>query len=297
MSIQATLKGRKAYKAHGNGDYAGAMKLYEEAYAEGMDNPRWILGYTVLLLRDGQYQKAREILVKLQKHPALAPDQKIQLFVNYSAAVFRMGDLEKGVSLLERQHAHNPCGLLYQTLGYLYVEKFSPERTPDFDALEAEARAKAEAEAAAKAAEAAEASEGAEDAEGAEEKAEPAPAEPAVPEKPLREAWREDMDKAEAFIRESIDYDDEDSVCLDNMGQWLYRVRGDKAAAREWFEKALKQKENQIDTLWFLSRYDLEAGDRAAARKKIETILEGRFSPLNYVTRSMAEEELARLKG
>ena len=148
MSMKGMMIGRKAYKAHGNGNYAEALKLYDEAWAEGMDNPRWILGYTVLLLRDGQYAKAREILVKLQKSPALSPDMKNQLFINYAAAVYRMGELEKGIRLLERQHEHGPAGLIYQTLGYLYVEKYAPENTPDFDALEAAALAEAQAAAA-----------------------------------------------------------------------------------------------------------------------------------------------------
>ena len=87
-------------------------------------------------------------------------------------------------------------------------------------------------------------------------------------------------------------------MCLDNLGQWLYRVMGDPEGAKEWFDKALKIKPGQIDTLWFLSRYDLEKGDKAAALQKMEAILEnGRFSPLNFVNRKLAEDELARLKG
>ena len=299
MSLKGMMTGRKAYKAHGNGNYAEAMKLYEEAWNEGMDNPRWILGYTVLLLRDGQYAKAREILVKLQKNPALGPELKNQLFINYAAAVFRMGEMEKGVRLLERQHEHAPSGLIYQTLGYLYVEKYLPENTPDFDALEAAARAEAAEAAAKEAAEAAEAAEAGETGDAAEtEEAVEAPAAPAEAKPSAREEWAKAVEKAEAFIRESVEYDDEDSVCLDNLGQWLYRVRDDKAGAKEWFEKALKIKPGQIDTLWFLSRYDLDKGDNQAALKKIEDILDnGRFSPLNFVDKKMAEDELARLKG
>ena len=287
MSMKGMMIGRKAYKAHGNGNYAEALKLYDEAWAEGMDNPRWILGYTVLLLRDGQYAKAREILVKLQKSPALSPDMKNQLFINYAAAVYRMGELEKGIRLLERQHEHGPAGLIYQTLGYLYVEKYAPENTPDFDALEAAALAEAQA-AAAEAAEEGEAAAETEETPAAQEEAKPS----------AREEWEQGKAKAEAFIRESIEYDDEDSVCLDNLGQWLYRVMGDQEGAKEWFDKALKIKPGQIDTLWFLSRYDLEKGDKAAALQKMEAILEnGRFSPLNFVNRKLAEDELARLKG
>ena len=63
-----------------------------------------------------------------------------------------------------------------------------------------------------------------------------------------------------------------------------------------WFDKAIAEKESQIDTLWFLSRYDLENGDRDTAIARLEKALEGRFSPMNFCSKAMAEEELARLK-
>lgn len=99
-----------------------------------------------------------------------------------------------------------------------------------------------------------------------------------------------------AFIQESVDYDDEDPVCLDNLGQAYYRVTGEKDKAKEWFEKAHAEKDSQIDTLWFLSRYDLETGDKAAAIAKLEKALDGRFSPLNFCTKDMVQEEVERLK-
>ena len=70
----------------------------------------------------------------------------------------------------------------------------------------------------------------------------------------------------------------------------------DKEQARPWFDKALEEKEGQIDTLWFLSRYDLENGDKAKAIARLEKALEGRFSPLNYATKDKVEKEIARLK-
>ena len=93
-----------------------------------------------------------------------------------------------------------------------------------------------------------------------------------------------------------MEYDDEDSVSLDNLGQTYYRVLGDKETALTWFTKALEQKPGQIDTLWFLSRYDVENKDYAAAITKLEKALEGRFSPLNKVSKAEVEQEVARLK-
>ena len=66
--------------------------------------------------------------------------------------------------------------------------------------------------------------------------------------------WQEGIDKMFAFIQESVDYDDEDPVCLDNLGQAYYRVTGEKDKAKEWFEKAHAEKDSQIDTLWFLGK-------------------------------------------
>ena len=94
-----------------------------------------------------------------------------------------------------------------------------------------------------------------------------------------------------------MDYDEEDPICLDNLGQTYYRVLGDKEKARPWFEKAHAMKEEQIDTLYFLSRYDLDKGDKAAALQKLEKAAEGRFSPLNYCDRDVILAEIAALKG
>ena len=105
-----------------------------------------------------------------------------------------------------------------------------------------------------------------------------------------------DAEKAQNYNLEALEYDDEDPVILDNLGQIYYRLMHDKEKAREYFEKAHAIKPGQIDTLYFLSRYDLDEGKREAALEKLEQTLEGRFSPLNYVTRGMVEAEVKRLR-
>ena len=290
MGLKAMLKAQKAYKAHAKGDRETAMRLYEEAVEAGLDQPRFLLAYSVLLIRSGQYEKARNILVGMQRNPALAPAQKTELFVNYAACAYKMGELDKGINLLKRQHAHAPSGLLYQTLGYLLVEKYDRANAPDFDALEAAAAAEAEQK------DAAELPEEAGEAAAAETPAAEEAAAPAPPPAPTpREAWQQGVAETEAFLLEAVDYDEEDAICLDNMGQFLYRVKGDREKAREWFDRAHRQKPGQIDTLWFLSRYDLEAGDKAAALEKLKRAAEGRFSPLNHKDKASIEAEIARL--
>ena len=262
------FKANKAYRLQRNGQAEEAIRLYEEAFAEGMNDPRYVLAYALLLIRKEEYQKAKEFLVKHQKAPGMTPEQRVTLLVDYAACCFRLGDVDKGISTLEQQFRKTETGLLYQTLGYLYVEKYDAANRPAFEEEEA---AEAGQEAA---------------AETAEDK-----------QLSPREAWDAGAEKAEAFIRKSVEYDEEDSICLDNLGQFLYRVREDKAGAKEWFEKALAIKDSQIDTLYFLSRYDEEAGDKQAALEKLEKAVTGRFSALNYCRKETVEKEILRLKG
>lgn len=277
MGFMATIKAQQAMRAHGKGDLEQAKKLYEEAIDKGLMSARPMLGYAILLIREGSYDKAMPLLIKAQKCPDLTPDQKSQLFVDYAACLMKKGELDKAIHLLEKQHNRAPIGLTYQTLGYMYVEKYSGAKPV----------AEAEPE---KAAEAPEMP----DTEASTEAAEEQPK--VKTQEDIDREWQEGIDKMFAFIQESVDYDDEDPVCLDNLGQAYYRVTGEKDKAKEWFEKAHAEKDSQIDTLWFLSRYDLEAGDKAAAIAKLEKALDGRFSPLNFCTKEMVQKEIERLK-
>ncbi|OLA22098.1 MAG: hypothetical protein BHW29_10605 [Faecalibacterium sp. CAG:74_58_120] len=280
MGFMATIKAQQAMRAHGKGDLEQAKKLYEEAIDKGLMSARPMLGYAILLIREGSYDKAMPLLIKAQKCPDLTPDQKSQLFVDYAACLMKKGELDKAIHLLEKQHNRAPIGLTYQTLGYMYVEKYSGAKPV----------AEAAPEKAAEAPEMPEAPETEASTEAAEEQ-------PKVKtQEDIDREWQEGIDKMFAFIQESVDYDDEDPVCLDNLGQAYYRVTGEKDKAKEWFEKAHAEKDSQIDTLWFLSRYDLEAGDKAAAIAKLEKALDGRFSPLNFCTKDMVREEVERLK-
>ena len=105
-----------------------------------------------------------------------------------------------------------------------------------------------------------------------------------------------DAQKALAYNQEAMAYDDEDAVTLDNIGQIYYRLMNDKKEARQYFEKAHKIKPKQIDTLYFLALYDEADGNPEKAADKLETALEGNFSPLNHVSRLMAQEAYDRVK-
>ena len=232
MEILKQFKVRAALAKHNKGDKEEAFNQYEQLYNEGVVMASYMLPYSVLLLRRGgdeNIRKVKEVLVKAQKASDLTPDKRQQLLMNYSVACWKLGEKDKAISTMEASHRKAPCGLTYQTLGFLYVEYG-------------------------------------------------------------------DAEKALAYNLEALDYDDDDSIVLDNLGQTYYRLLNDKEKAKPYFEKALKSKPGQIDTLYFLSRYDLEKGDNAEAIHKLELALDGNFSPLNIKSREEISQEIERIR-
>ena len=227
MSMMTAIKVRKAAALVSKGNTEEAMKLYQEALDEGCQDAKALLTYSVLLFKAERFQEARELLVKIQKYP-MTDDTRRQMFVNYANTVFKLGDTQKAIDVLEHQHEKQESGLIYETLGYLYVEAGETE-------------------------------------------------------------------KALEYNTKAYEYDDEDAITLDNLGQTYYRLVGDRKTAKEYFEKALAVRPGQIDTLYFLAQYDLEAGDKQSAREKLEKALEGRFSPLNYATKEKIQAILDTL--
>ena len=123
MGFFANLAGQKALTAHGNAQYDKAMKLYEEAYAKGMDAPRLLRGDSVLLIRTRQFDKALEVLKKIEKAPGLKPKDKADLHTNYAIILWQKGHLDRALEVLDDVFRHNKNGTIYSIIGYLKIEK------------------------------------------------------------------------------------------------------------------------------------------------------------------------------
>ncbi len=226
------FKIKSALMKHQKGKKEEAMAEYGELYSSGVVSAAYMLPYSVLLLKKGgeeNYLLVKEVLKKAEKASDMTPDKKQQLFVNYAVANYKLGEIDKAINLLEASHKKGPCGMTYQALGFLYIEKGDPE-------------------------------------------------------------------KALAYNEEALEYDDEDPVVLDNLGQVWYRLMNDREKAREYFQKAHELKDTQIDTNYFLALYDIEDGKKEEAAAKLETALEGNFSPLNYATPDGIKKLLAEIK-
>lgn len=102
-------------------------------------------------------------------------------------------------------------------------------------------------------------------------------------------------EKAMAYNREALEYDDEDPVILDNMGQ-LYYVMGDLANARKYFEEAYSHRKDQVDILYHLSLVEERDGDMEAALRYAERASECAINTLNDVTPDQVRQRCARLR-
>ncbi|MBQ4264714.1 MAG: tetratricopeptide repeat protein [Clostridia bacterium] len=122
MSFMGNMTGNKALTAHSKGDYRTALKLYEEAYAKGMDKPKLLKSYSVLLIRTSQFDKALEIIKQLEKMPMDAKS-KTDLHINYAIILWQKGYLDRALEILEDEFRHTKNGTLYSIIGYLKIEK------------------------------------------------------------------------------------------------------------------------------------------------------------------------------
>ena len=132
MSFMGNMTGNKALTAHSKGDYRTALKLYEEAYEKGMDKPRLLRGYSVLLIRTSQFDKALEVLKRMEKMPMDAKE-KTDLHINYAIILWQKGHLDRAMEILEDEFRHTKNGTLYSIIGYLKIEQGDAEEAIRFN--------------------------------------------------------------------------------------------------------------------------------------------------------------------
>lgn len=127
MSFMGNMAGNKALTAHGKGEYDKALELYNEAYNKGMDKPRLLRGYSVLLIRKGQFDRALEVLKKMEKLPGLQPKDKADIHINYAIILWQKGHLDRALEILMDEFRHMKNGTIYSIIGYLKIEKGDAE--------------------------------------------------------------------------------------------------------------------------------------------------------------------------
>ena len=136
-AAKAALSGNRAYRMHvdanklaGEGKpreakekYAEALRLYDEADRFGNASSNIVQGHALLLLREGQTERAKELLEKMSKNKSLSKEDWFQLRVQYSICLWRMGELDKAMETMGRAAAYKMNGNVYSTMGMYWVDK------------------------------------------------------------------------------------------------------------------------------------------------------------------------------
>ena len=132
MGFLTNIKANKAYRLHAKGDLEAARAGYEQAYAEGLSDPKTLIAYALLLLRTGGYERAVEVLRRAEKAPGVTADQRVQIISHFAVAIWKLGRLDRAIELLQELFRKNKTGTLYGTLGYLLIDK-AERMTPGGD--------------------------------------------------------------------------------------------------------------------------------------------------------------------
>ena len=123
MGFLTNMKANQAYRLQVRGDVEGAKAIYEQAYAEGLNTPKLLMAYAVLLLRTGEYERSVTVLRKAEKAPGVTPDQKGQIIQHYAVAIWKMGQQDRALEWLWQLFHKQKTGALYGVLGFLLIEK------------------------------------------------------------------------------------------------------------------------------------------------------------------------------
>lgn len=147
--IKANRLGQKAYSEHvaandlnkrgkpqeANGKYEAALKLYQEAYDAGCRKTNTLISWAVLLMRFGEFEKAREVMKEAAKDKMMSEDTHFELRVNYSVCLWRLGLLDEAIKTIKYAGKHAKNSSYYSSLGTYLVEQAA--QTGDFEEAQA----------------------------------------------------------------------------------------------------------------------------------------------------------------
>ena len=121
--VQANDLNKRGRVAEAKAKFAEASKLYEEAYAAGCRRTNILMSYSVLLMRLGDFEKAREIMKQVSAIGGLDENTHFELRANYSICLWRLGILDEAIKTIRYAGKHAKNGSYYSSLGTFLVEQ------------------------------------------------------------------------------------------------------------------------------------------------------------------------------
>ena len=221
MGLIGNIFGFLGYFNHSRGKYEEAKQWYERAEKNDVTSANFQMAYGVLLMRSGQFEKARKLFDKILIFFPRNVKVKNNAKINLSMIYWKMGDLDAAIERMTEMHNKLKNSRTYGTLGYLLIEKGDYEEALNFniDALDYD------------------------------------DADPVVLDNMGQVYYRMgDKDQAFTYFKKALEQKADQLDTLYHLGV-IYQERGQLEEARESYEKAL---ECNISSLSTVSREMIE---------------------------------------
>ncbi len=133
--VQANDLQRRGKLADARAKYAEALELYRQAREAGCRKTGILMSYSVLMMRNGMFAEARELMKEISANGGMSEDTHFELRINYSICLWRMGILDKAIETIEYAGKHAKNSSYYGSLGAFLVERAARSGDgADFDA-------------------------------------------------------------------------------------------------------------------------------------------------------------------
>lgn len=105
------------------GDSEKGEKLYKMAYKTGLMTADCKIAYSSFCLRENRFEKGRRLLNEVINSKRTTADDKFNAKHNLAVLIWKEGNLEESIELLEVVHKERTATNTYGTLGVLYLER------------------------------------------------------------------------------------------------------------------------------------------------------------------------------
>ncbi len=128
-AILMTQSANKHYFMNGNAEKA--KNLYEKAYKTGEMTPACKLAYSSFCLRENLFEKGKRLLTEIINSKKSSEEDKMNAKHNLAVLVWKEGNLDDAIEILEEVHQKMFATNTYGTLGVLYIDR--AKRDNDFE--------------------------------------------------------------------------------------------------------------------------------------------------------------------
>ena len=120
---RAVIMTRMAMRAYYGGDVKKGEKWFEKAYKTGEMTPECKIAYSSFCLRENKFERGKKLLNNVINSRYSSAEDKLGAKHNLAVLIWREGDLDGAIELMEQVHKQMPATATYGTLGVLYLER------------------------------------------------------------------------------------------------------------------------------------------------------------------------------